>query len=240
MNIADMALVDLIGAIVGFFLTLLVLSYLFLGDYALFRLAIGLFVGVAAGYVGGVVVYSVLLPRLITPLRGDNRAEQLLVVLPLLMGALLLTKISPRLSRLGTLPMAYLVGVGAATAIGGAVTGTLFPQIAATFGLLDRQAAAASGTNLWVYLLNGTVVLVGTICTLAYFHFAARARPNEPSARPLLIAFMAQIGQVFIAITFGVLFAGVYAAALAAFVERLYSLADFINQVLLPMFQSSL
>ena len=37
--------------------------------------------------------------------------------------------------------MAYLVGVGAAVAIGGAVLGTLLPQISATFDNFDLKSA---------------------------------------------------------------------------------------------------
>ena len=66
---------------------------------------------------------------MILPLLQGSFIERLFVVIPLVMAALLLTKISPQLAPLGKLPMAYLVGVGAAVAIGGAVFGTLLGQI---------------------------------------------------------------------------------------------------------------
>jgi hypothetical protein len=45
---------------------------------------------------------------------------------------------------------------------------------------------------------------------------------------------MARVGKVFIAIAFGVLFAGVYSAALMALVERLYFIVDYLKTLLSP------
>ena len=50
---------DLIGAAVGLALTVMILSYV-LGDNPLFRIAMYLFVGVAAGYAVVVAVQNVL------------------------------------------------------------------------------------------------------------------------------------------------------------------------------------
>ena len=49
MSLAQLSLPDLAGTILGFFLTLMVFSYVF-GDNGLFRAAIYIFVGVASGY----------------------------------------------------------------------------------------------------------------------------------------------------------------------------------------------
>jgi len=47
-------MIDLVGGVVAFLLTIVVLSYLFFGTHGLFRLVVYLFVGVTAGYVGAV------------------------------------------------------------------------------------------------------------------------------------------------------------------------------------------
>lgn len=208
-----------IGA--GFILTLMVFSYL-LGDNLLFRLATYLFVGVSAGYVFILVTFQVIIPRLISPLTTYGIGELLVFVLvPLVLSALLLTKISPRLAGLGTLPMAYLVGVGAAVAIGGAVFGTLTGQVAG----MGQEIAAAAGGASPLDFLGGLLILAGAICTLAYFQFSARS-PNAgqvgaPAQRGILVESLGRVGQVFIGITLGALFAGVYAAALTALMERI-------------------
>jgi hypothetical protein len=43
-----------------------------------------------------------------------------------------------------------------------------------------------------------------------------------------LIEILAVVGRFFIAVTFGVLFAGAYAAALTALVSRIYFIWSFI------------
>ena len=129
--------------------------------------------------------------------------------------------------------MAFLVGVGAAAAIGGAVFGTLFPQALAAMNVFGPQA----GTDAldWVVgYWNAGVMLVGTLSTLAYFHFGARPRQGVQAQRPLWLRVIALVGQFFIAVTFGALFAGVYAAALVALVERLNFLLQFILTLISP------
>jgi hypothetical protein len=74
-------------------------------------------------------------------------------------------------------------------------------------------------------IFEASLMLVGTISTLVYFHFGAKPGPEGP-VRSKLVVILGAIGQAFIAITFGVLFAGVYAAALTALIQRLISLGS--------------
>lgn len=232
MDLANLALPDLVGMLVGLVLTLSVFSYIF-GDNALFRLAIHIFIGVSSAYVLALAWYSVIWPQLLVPLWLGTQEQRLLAIFPFLLGGLLLTKASPRLAWIGSLPMAYLVGVGVATAIGGAVIGTIFPQVAAAINVFDLELAAqAAGVSTAVQLVNGVVFLLGTLSTLIYFHFGARPRTNQPPQRSAPVEALAWVGQFFIAITFGALFAGVYTAALAALVERWTFIADLIRLIL--------
>lgn len=209
-----MSLPELLGAALGFILTIAVFSYL-LGDNQFFRLAIHLFVGAAAGYVGAILLYNVLVPQLFNPLLFGTWSERLLRVVPLVLSGLLLFKLSSRFAWLGTVSAAVLVGIGAAVAIGGAVLGTLFPQL----------GASAAGFNLG----NGLIVLLGTLATLVYFQFGVRQAGAESSTLNQVQAGVGVIGQVFIAIAFGALFAGVYSAALTAFIERITALVSFLR-----------
>ena len=156
------------------------------------------------------------------------------VLVPLILSLLVLTKAFPRLSGLGTPVLAFLVGIGAAAAIGGAVLGTVIPQSNATVNLFDITAIQASGKNPGWELLNGTIILVGTLTTLAYFHFGVRTTSSGWAHRPLGIEWVARVGQVFIAITLGALFAGAYAAALSALVERWQFIYTFILSFIQP------
>jgi predicted membrane protein len=217
---------DFIGGLIGFLLTLMVLSYL-IGDNPLFRVAIYIFVGVSAGYAAAVAWWQILWPRLFNPLIGGNPVDRILAFLALVLGVLLLMKISPRTSRLGGPAVAYLVGVAAAVAIGGAVLGTIIPQTQASFKIMDISHA---GNDLAEVLITGIVMLIVTISTLAYFHFGARATPTGPQ-RNRFITILGWMGQVFIAITLGVLFAGVFSASLTALIERIGSISDFFIKI---------
>ena len=213
---------DFVTAIVSFIFTLLVLSYL-VGDNPLFRLAIYIFIGVSAGYAAAVAWHQVLWSKLFMPLIYGDTLERALALVPLLLGMLMLMKLSPRTARLGNPAMAFMVGAGAAVAVGGAVLGTLFPQTQASINLFDLKAGGSVSERIF----EASIILVGTLTTLVYFHFSAKATPSGPQGSHL-VDILGGIGQVFIAITFGVLFAGVYAAAMTALVERLSFLWSFI------------
>lgn len=220
--------IEIISALVGFLLTLMVFSYL-IGDNPLFRIAVYLFIGVSSGYAATVIVHDVLLPRL--GLFQSNDLNQLiLAIIPLLLGVTLLAKLSPRISWIGNFAMAVLVGVGAAVATGGSLLGTLMPQLGAAINTFD-VSSAGNGLGVASKLLQGIVTLGGTIFTLASFHFSAgRAADGTPKRNPV-IEGIAWVGRLFIAITLGVLFAGVYVAALTTMIERLSFAINFIREL---------
>src|SRR5512136_293546 len=83
---------DTLGMLVGLLLTLFIFSYI-LGDNALFRIAIHIFVGVTTGYVAMAVTNSVIIPQLILPLRDGNLGDLLIRLIPLVLSGLLLFKI---------------------------------------------------------------------------------------------------------------------------------------------------
>ncbi len=224
--ISSATFVDLLSGGISFLLTLMVLSYL-IGDNPAFRVAVYIFIGVSAGYAASVAWHQVIYPRLFIPLATGSLAVRLLTIVPLVLGLLLLFKLSPRTSQFGTLSMAYLVGVGAAVAVSGAVMGTLFPQTQASINVFNLSGAG----QFWLERLSeGVVMLVGTITTLVYFHFGAKATTSGPQ-RSKLVNALAWVGQVFIAITFGVLFSGVFVAAVTALIERMNFLISFLSSL---------
>jgi hypothetical protein len=215
--------IDLLAAIVSFLLTVMIFSYL-VGDNPAFRIAVYIFVGVTAGYVAAVAWWQVLLPDLILPLVAGTAATRAMLAVPLLLSGLVLMKAWPPLSRLGAPAMGLLVGAASAVAIGGAIQGTLLPQARATLDAVDPgRLSSVEG------ILNGVLVFVGVLTSLIYFHFSARQHADGSVRRLAPIDFMARIGGIFLAITLGVLFAGVYSAALTALVERLDFIGTFLG-----------
>lgn len=215
------ATLELVTGIVSFIFTLMIFSYL-VGDNPLFRIAIHIFIGVSAGYAAVVSIYQVILPNLIMPLILGDNMERILLAFPLVLSLLLLLKLSPGAARLGNLSSAYLVGAGAAVAIVGAVTGTLIPQVLASITLFETGSP-----NALERIFEGGIILVGTVSTLAFFHFGVGAKSTR---RNPLIGLLALVGQVFIGVAFGVLFAGAYAATVTALIERVQSIINFVTR----------
>jgi hypothetical protein len=218
MSLASIPIPDLAGIVLGFIFTIMIFSYL-LGDNPLFRLATHIFIGVAAGFSVVVVIYNVG-NQMMSQVMQNPVNSLYLVVPPLILGLWLLSKLSLRFAWIGNPVMAYLVGAAAATAIGGAILGTLFPQIGASASAIDVEFAPQGGLNTLVYLIKGVVLLIGTVATLVYFHYGARQAPGQPVQRRKIIDNASWVGMVFIAITLGVVFAGVYTASLSALIDR--------------------
>jgi len=213
---------DLIGGWVSLVLTLLVFSYL-LGDNFLYRIAVHVLVGVAAGYTVIVLTESVLIPWLNDTLLADTgtRDSATMVTLrvvgavPFLFGALLLFKFSPRLAPIGDLGLAPIIGIGTAVAIVGAVAGTVIP--------LAKEAGDAVGDDT----VDGLVIVVGVITTLIYFSYFAIERRGE-LVRPRWLRGASAVGQFFVTVTLGALYAGAILTSLAIFSDVIRRQLEFV------------
>jgi len=219
---------DQITGVISFLFTILILSYL-IGDNPLFRIAVYIFVGVSSGYVAAVAWWQVIVPRLVYPLVYGSALEKAFTAIPLLGAVLILMKISPRLAGLARIAMAFLVGAGAAVIIAGALSGTLIPQVSATINAFDLSAAGARNISVVEAIFNGVFILAGAVFTLIYFHFGARPNVDGSMRRLGFIEISAWVGRIFIGITLSTIFAGVYAAALTALIERISSLINFFG-----------
>jgi len=236
---------DLIASLIASLLTIMVLSYL-IGDNPFFKLAMHLLIGVAAGYVGAVAVHNVLIPGLVKPvleagLTGLTDPQLIVtVIVPLILVLLLFLKVAPSTARYGTISMVLLVGVGAAVIVGGAITGSLIPLTLESMDSLNptviNQLTGESGLER---LLNVIIMLVGTIAALFYFRFTVRRGEGEAplvvvagASIPGPLTMLRGIGKGFIAVTFGVMYAGAVAATLIVLGERVQFIWDTVTGVI--------
>ena len=229
-------LINLVTGLISFLFTLFVFSYV-LGDNPLFRTAVYIFVGVSSGYIAAVAWWLVVVPRLVYPLMSavasGNMLDLGLMLVLLFAVFLLFAKASPRLSGMGRIVMAFLVGVGAAVTLAGALIGTLIPQVFGTINAFDVTSIIGKDISYFIeVIINGLIILAGTILTLAYFHFGARQKADGSMRRLGLVEALAWGGRIFIGIALGAVFAGVYAASLTALIERISSLINFILELL--------
>jgi len=140
---------------------------------------------------------------------------------------LLLAKIFPRIGWLGSASMAFMVGVSAAVAIAGALIGTIVPQFIAAIAPFGLENSTGVGSII-EKLSEGAIMLLGTVTTLAYFHFGVKSSASGTGSPNPIMRVLGLIGQFFIAVTFGVLFTGAYAAAVSALIGRLYFIWSYI------------
>ena len=215
---------ELLGTLIAAILTLMVFSYI-LGDNVLFRLAAHIFVGTAVGYAIVIISYQVFYPALITGTLIDTAPAVLLCLF-------LIFKIRPDQSGLtgglGNISLAFVLGVGAALAIGGGLLGTLLPQISATgsISLSPAHYESTESQSGLVGWLNNIIILLGTVGTLFYFTFAVRAQGVLGGLREAIVRFCAGMGRLIIIFTLGALFASTVSSRVALLISRLQFLAD--------------
>jgi len=228
---------DVIVTWAGFVLTLMVFSYL-LGDNFLYRLAVYAFVGLTAGFVTILTVDSILLPWLRVALESQDVGVQVFSLLPFVLGIALIFKVSSRFGALGNLGLALIIGVGASVAVVGAISGTLLPLAGSVSGEVPRALDAPDGTSVGV--LNGFLIVLGVVCTLVSFQYAARRIPGATATelgdiagrgtrRGLLVRGMSAVGQGFIVVTLGALYGGAILSGLTIFSERVAFLLTRLN-----------
>lgn len=208
----------LISGLIAVILTLLVFSRL-LGDNPAFRVVQYVFVGFSLGYAFVVVYHQVLRPSTVALVAGA--ADPVLLTLrlaPWLLGLLLITRVTRRqsISWLANIPLALLFGVGTALAVGGALVGTLVPQLLDTVRPVGASPLQAVGA---VFLLLGVVL------TLCYFYFTV---PRE-SAGGRVVAVGAGVGRWLLMVAFGFFLAGALVTYLTALNARLEFIIDWFR-----------
>jgi len=214
-------MLEVIGLATGAVLTLAIFSYL-LGDNALYRLALHIFIGAVVGYAFGLVVREVL-GIMIAAAWMKDPVGNLILIVPVLIGvSLFFFKSIRKLAYWGNLPVAYLVGVGTAVALAGALKGTFGPQVMATAEALSLDSQG------WLGLLKGGLVVFGTICTLLAFDFTFAQRQRGLMSIPgWIIGKLGGLGRwLFLTVALGVAFAGALTAALSMFIGRVQYLIE--------------
>lgn len=171
---------DLVATWVAAIATLIVLGGL-LGERRLFGWSQHLLAGLATGFLALLAIREVIAPRLVDPLLagGAGRLE-LWAGLALVAAA----AAAPWLPRVvAAVPVSIAIGSLAAFALGGAVIGTVIPQLVATVDV-GRGTAADTVAGVAAAGVSGLVLL-------GFLHGAPRGRPTRLAAgagRWLLVA----------------------------------------------------
>jgi len=215
---------DDIGIWVAFILTLMVFSYL-IHDNPLYRLAQHILVGAVAGYAIVVAYHSVLRPRLAMPLI-ENPAGNALLIVPILLSALLIMKSRRSLAWLGNTAMAYMFGVGAALAIGGALIGSLATQVKASWLVMQPSGYSV---DIISNVISALLIILGTTGTLMYFYYGKSSTNAVGRGVAGIRMAWGRVGKWFILIALGAIFASLMISRVSLLIGRIRFLLDTLG-----------
>ena len=80
----------------------------------------------------------------------------------------------------------------------------------------------------WSAIVEALMIPAGVISVLFAFHHRGQAKAGEV-VRPIFLQGIGSIGQIFIGITFGALFVGLFSTALIALISSLSDIIYFIT-----------
>ena len=196
---------------IGVFLTLCIFSFLY-RDNPFYKIGEHIFVGVTNAW-SLVFAWS----RVIKPVVADpfmNACRQagsegfsaelfhpmgdanFLVVFPLLIGLLYLTRFIPGRQWMVRIPIGILMGYYTALAVPAVIEGQLFPQMKDTI-LTGAVFDSTQGGGLWPGV-EAVLILIGVLTTLTYFFFSKEHKGWLKGS--------AQTGIVFVMVAFGASF----------------------------------
>ncbi len=173
---------DLIATWIAAMVTLVVLGGL-LGERRAFGWSQHLLAGLATGFLALLAITEVIAPRLLEPLLADPLGRLELWLGLALVGSAAAAPWLPR--AVAAVPVSIAIGSLAAFALGGAVIGTLLPQLAAT--------ASVGGATTLDTVIGVAAAAVTALVLLAFLRGVPGGRPLDAvggMGRWLLLAGM--------------------------------------------------
>ncbi len=197
-----------IGVWVSAFLTLCVFSFLY-KDNPFYKLSEAIFIGVSAAYWMVIAYWTVLVPNLlakiwpawiqswampgISPLRDE---DWWLYLIPLLLGVMLMWRLSPKGAWIARWPLAFIIGSTAGIRLVGFLQADFLSQIRNS--IKPITIATESGTlDFWPSFRN-LLMIVSLLSALVYFFFSIEHKG--------VVGKVSQMGTWVLMITFGAAF----------------------------------
>jgi hypothetical protein len=208
---------ETLGIWMAAFLTMCILSFLY-RDNPLYRFAEHLFIGVSAAYWAVYYYYNILQPNLIDPLFVQG---QLLLIIPLVLGVMMLTRLFPKVGWLSRWPLAFIVGTYAGYNLIIYLQSDALDQVTATlvsfvqveiWQIVFRHPSLVNFLNA----IGVPIVIVGVITGIIYFFFSKEHKG--------VFGGLAKIGIWFLMIAFGASFGYTVMARISLLIGRIYFL----------------
>ncbi len=206
---------ELIGLWVAALLTLAIYSFLY-GDNPIYKFSEHIFVGVSAAYGAAIIYHQALVPKLVQPL-SEGLIQPLLasdvsaivwtkatLVIPGILGILIFGRFFRGYQWLSRWPIAFVMGLGAGLSIPRSIQSLVLKQM--------------HGTMQPVWPLTGggfdnLLLIVGVVCTLAYFYFSLPHRG--------VMGGLSRVGIWFLMIGFGAGFGNTVMARISLLIGRI-------------------
>ncbi len=187
----------ILGTFLSIFLTISILSFLY-DDNPIYKLAEHLFMGLGIGVGTIEVYYGVFLPKLIVPLLEEHRA---LSLCPLILLALLFTKLSRKHQDWARIPIAFIVAAFAGIKLTGEANGRLLEQVRASMPNLPALYEEHGWWN-WAEagagVISGVLLVLGLCACLLHFYFSAKHnKPMRVISRVGILTLMLSFGASF-------------------------------------------
>ncbi len=213
--------VDIWGTWLAGLLTLAIFSFLY-ADNPVYKVAEHLFVGVSAAY-GVVITYhdyikGDIIQPLFQPAEVGRMGPKYVLLIPVSMGLLLLTRFIPKIDYLSRWPIALAMGAWAGMAIPVAVQGQILVQMQGTM----KPVWPVAGHVTALDALNNALILLGVVCTLSYFYFSLEHRG--------ILGGTSRLGIWFLMVAFGAGFGNTVMARISLLIGRV----QFLLYDLLP------
>ncbi len=222
-----MSTLDLLLLLAGLVLSLMVFSYL-LGDTLLFGIAMYTLVGASAGFAVLVLLDKVIIPMAINPLSSFAQTSAILALVPLFLSILLIWLLFRKNRRASGVPLGFLGGIVAAALIIGLTRGTLAPQLVSIVDAFDPTRMTSAGLPNWTGIFEAFMMLAGVLAVLFVFHHRRINKQQDTYSHSWLDG-LSGFGQVFVGITFGALFVGLFSTSLVALIAYVQYLVDFVR-----------
>ena len=222
-----MSTLDLLLLLAGLVLSLMVFSYL-LGDTLLFGIAMYTLVGASAGFAVLVLLDKVIIPMAINPLSSFAQTSAILALVPLFLSILLIWLLFRKNRRASGVPLGFLGGIVAAALIIGLTRGTLAPQLVSIVDAFDPSKMTSAGLPNWTGIFEAFMMLAGVLAVLFVFHHRRINKQQDTYSHSWLDG-LSGFGQVFVGITFGALFVGLFSTSLVALIAYIQYFVDFVR-----------
>lgn len=212
-----------IGIWVAAFFTLAIFSFLY-KDNPFYKIAESVVIGVSAAYWMVVGFWDVVIPNLVAKLLpgmvkgwampGLTGGFDWWYLVPLVLGIMLLMRLSPAGSWIARWPLAFIIGTTAGIRLVGFIHADFLSQIRNSIVPL---VVMDGGFQIWDSIAN-LILVIGVLACLVYFFFSFEHKG--------MIGHTARLGIWFLMITFGAAFGYTVMGRIALLAIRIEFLVD--------------